>query len=85
MKALIQGFDWIIEFFKSIFSLISNIFEVLGLVFEYVHVCCSLAVSVILTLPSWLQAFGVITISICAIYMVVGREAGKTDSKGGSK
>lgn len=85
MNAIIDGFNWLIEFFKTIFDFISNTFETIGMAFGYIHTIISLAIGVISGLPTWLQAFGFITISICAIYVVIGRDAGKSDSKGGGK
>ncbi len=85
MNAIIDGFNWIIEFFKTIFNFISNTFETLGMVFKYIYTIIRLATDVILTLPPWIQAFGFITISICAIYMIIGRDAGKSEPKGGGK
>ncbi|MDE5889052.1 MAG: hypothetical protein K2H20_03435 [Bacilli bacterium] len=85
MGAIIDAFDWLINFFKTIFNFISNTFETLGMVFKYIYTIIRLATDVILTLPTWLHAFGFITISICAIYMIIGREAGKSDPKGGGK
>ncbi len=78
MNAIIDGFNWIISFFRTIFDFFSTTFEILGLVFKYIYTCIRLANDIIPTLPTWLQAFGLITISICAIYMIIGREAGKT-------
>ncbi len=85
MNAIIDGFNWIIEFIKTIFNFISNTFETLGMVFKYIYTIIRLATDVILTLPPWIQAFGFITISICAIYMIIGRDAGKSEPKGGGK
>lgn len=80
MSAIIDGFNWLINFFKTIFNFITTTFETLGLVFRYIYTIIRIATDVIFTLPTWLQAFGLITISVCAIYMIIGRDAGKTDS-----
>ena len=85
MSAIIDGFNWIIEFFKTIFNFIGSTFETLGMVFTYIFTIIQVCTSVISTLPSWLQAFGLITLSVCSIYIIIGREAGKSESKGGDK
>lgn len=78
MQAIIDGFNWIISFFKTIFDFIMTTFETLAMVFRYIATIVQLAFTVILTLPTWLQAFGIITISVCSVYIVIGREAGKS-------
>lgn len=85
MSAIIDGFNWIIDFFRTIFDFITNTFTTLAMVFQYIFTIVEVATNVILSLPTWLQAFGLITISVCAVYIIVGRDAGKSDSKGGSK
>lgn len=84
MGAIIDGFNWIIDLFTTIFDFIFNIFDTIGMVFAYLSTIIQMCTSVLMTFPNWLRAFGFITISICAIYMVVGRDAGKTD-KGGKE
>lgn len=79
MEAILEGFTWLIDTIKAIWTFISNIFETLGMVFEYIGKIVTIATQVVLTLPPWIQAIGMITISICSIYIVVGREAGKSD------
>lgn len=81
MKAIISGFNWIIEFFKTIFNFISTTFETLGMVFKYIYTIVRLCTDLILSFPPWIQAFGLITISICAVYMIIGRDAGKSDKR----
>lgn len=81
MSAIINFFDWIINFFKTIFDFVTNIFTTIGLVFKYLYTTISLATNIITTLPNWLQAFGIICLSICAIYMIIGRDPGKSESR----
>lgn len=79
IKAIISGFTWLIDTITMLIDFIFGIFEVIGMVFTYLATIIDLAVNVVLTLPSWLQAFGLITIAICGVYFVIGREAGKSD------
>lgn len=79
MQAIIDGFDWLISSFKMVFDFIGNTFETLGMAFKYIYTIVRLATDLIGTFPTWLQAFGLISVTICAIYMVIGREAGKSD------
>ena len=54
-----------------------SIFETLGMVFRYLITIVNLAFTTITTLPSWLQAFAIITVAISIAYFLIGREAGK--------
>lgn len=78
INAIINGFNWFIDFFKTIFDFVVNTFTTIGLAFEYITTIVRLAYNTIATLPNYLQAFGLITISICAIFIVIDRSAGKS-------
>ena len=78
MDAIIDGFNWLIDFFKTIFDFISNIFSTITMAFQYISTIVKLCYKTITTLPNYLQAFGLITISICAIFLVINRNPGKS-------
>uniref|UniRef100_A0AAU8AXG5 Uncharacterized protein n=1 Tax=Dulem virus 71 TaxID=3145782 RepID=A0AAU8AXG5_9VIRU len=78
MQAIIDGFNWIIDFFKTIFSFITNTFTTIGMAFQYIATIVELCYKTIADLPNYLQAFGLITISICAIYLVINRPSGRS-------
>lgn len=79
MKAVVNGFKWIINFFKTIFGIISTIFETITTAFRYLVTIVQLAIGTVATLPTWLKAFALITISISIVYFIIGRETGKSD------
>lgn len=79
MKAIVSGFSTIINIFKMIFDIIMSIFETLAMVLRYLFTIVSLAFEVIVSFPSWLKAFAVITLSISICYIIIGRNAGKSD------
>lgn len=79
MSGIINSFKWIINFFKTIFSLISSIFETIATAFRYLITIVQLVITTIATLPNWLKAFALITLSISIIYFIIGRETGKSD------
>lgn len=79
MKAVINGFKWIITFFKTIFSIISTIFETIATAFTYLITIIQLVIGTIATLPNWLKAFALITLSISIVYFIIGRQTGKSD------
>lgn len=79
MKAIVSGIKWIISFFKEIWEFLESLISGLILAFRYLFIIVELAIKTIGNLPDWLQAFGIITISITAMYFVIGRQAGKTE------
>lgn len=79
MNAIISGFDWLINFLKDIWEFIGSILSGLTLAFQYVFYVIDMSIDFILNMPSWLQAFGIISITICGVYFVIGRQAGKSD------
>lgn len=77
MKGIINAFSTLINIIKMLFDIIMSIFETLGMVFRYLITIVNLAFTTIITLPSWLQAFAIITVAISIAYFLIGREAGK--------
>lgn len=79
MKAIKSGLKWIMNFFKDLWEFAESLISGLALAFKYVFIIIDLAIETILQLPPWIQAFGIITITICGVYFVIGREAGKSE------
>lgn len=79
MKGIINSFKWLINFFKTIFNIISTIFETIATAFRYLITIVQLAIGTINTLPTWLKAFALITLSISIVYFIIGRQTGKSD------
>lgn len=79
MKAIVSGFTFLINAIKTIFGFVMNIFKAIAMLFEYLITIVNLAFTAILTLPPYIQAFAYITIAISIIYIIVGRNTGKSD------
>ena len=79
MKAIISGFTFIIDTIKMIFGFVGSMLKTIVMVFEYLLTIVNLAFNVVTTLPDWLRAFCVITISISIAYFLIGRNAGRSD------
>ena len=79
MKGIINDFSTLINIIKMLFNIIMSIFETIGMVFRYLLTIVSIVYDVIATLPSWLMAFAIITISISIAYFIIGRTGGKSD------
>lgn len=79
MKAIISGFKWLIDTITMLFDMVMSIFETIAMVFRYLITIVDIAFDTIKTLPPWLSAFAVITISISIAYIIIGRNVGKSD------
>ena len=80
--------DFIIDFIDSISSMLGTAWDFLtGLVdnfiqlFEYLGVAAGLAYNLVGSLPTWLSAFGLATILISVIFMILGRQTGGSKSE----
>ncbi len=79
MKGIINGVKTLINIFKMIFDIIMGVFETFTMVFKYLITIVDMAFDVILTFPSWLHAFALITICISIAYFLIGRNGGKSE------
>lgn len=79
MKGILNGFKWIITFIKLIYNFFINIIKGVITAFRYLITIVQLAFTTIATLPDWLIGFAIITISICVLYFIIGRNLGKSD------
>lgn len=79
MKGIINGVKILIDIFKMFFDIIMGFFETIAMVFKYLITIVDMAFDVILTFPSWLHAFALITICISIAYFLIGRNGGKSE------
>ena len=79
MKGLINGVKTLINTIKMIFDIIMGFFKTIAMVFRYLITIVDLAFDVILTFPTWLHAFALITICISIAYFLIGRNGGKSE------
>ena len=79
MKGIINGVKILVDIFKMIFDIIMGFFETIAMVFKYLITIVDMAFDVILTFPSWLHAFALITICISIAYFLIGRNGGKSE------
>lgn len=73
IQEFIDGFVGIIESVYGFFSSFVNNFI---LFFEYLGISMSTAKNIVTTLPDFLQVFGTVCLTICVLYMILGRETG---------
>jgi len=79
MAGIINAFTWLINTIKALFSMLMNIFETIGMCFNYIISIINIVINIIATLPTWLKAFATITLAISVAYFLIGREAGKSE------
>lgn len=79
MKAIKNAIETIINFFESIWDFITGIVDNTVMLLDYLGVVAELCYDTIASMPTWLQAFGTITILISVLYMILGRQGGKTE------
>lgn len=79
MKGILNAFSTLINTIKMLFDILMSTFKTLGMVITYLISIVDIAFDTILTLPEWLKAFAIITISISIAYFLIGRDTGKSD------
>lgn len=80
--------EFITQFIDSISSMLSAVWDFFsGLIdnfiqlFEYIGVAAKLAYNLVGSLPSWLSAFGLATVLISVIFIILGRQTGGQKSE----
>ena len=76
MDAILDWFDWVSDVIESVFDYFTDFLENLMNLFRYLGHSVDLTGSLIASLPGWLQVFGTITITVCVIYIILGRSTG---------
>lgn len=76
MGWLIDFFHWLGDIITMCVDFVMSLFENFILLFEYIGLVVEIAYNFIATMPSWLQAFGTITIVVSVIYIILGRQTG---------
>lgn len=79
MQFIVDAFDFIINTIKSGWSFFTSLIDNLILLVKYVVKASQLAFECVLEMPSWIQVFGILTISVSILYLILGREGGKSD------
>lgn len=76
IQTVISNFRSIIIYIQTIWGFLVNLIKSIG---DLIQLCInmfSVISGIILTLPSWLIAFATLTISVCILFLVLGREHG---------
>lgn len=69
----IDGFTGIIE---AVWGFFSGLIDNFIMLYEYIVIASTTAYNLVASLPTWLQAFGTVTVLVSVIFMILGRETG---------
>lgn len=69
-------FDWVVDFFSNCWDFLTDMIERTVMMLTYVRLAAQLAFDLVAGMPSWLQAFGAITVTVSIVYIVLGRQTG---------
>lgn len=76
MRAIINAFDFLINTIRTLWDFFVSTLQNLLMLFKYLGVVADLSYSAIESMPTWLQTFGVLTIVVSILYMILGRDTG---------
>lgn len=79
MGFIIDFVDFLISTIRTVWDFfIQTVNELISFV-KIIVSSIGIFTSTISTLPSWLKMFGVVTLGVCIAYLLVGRDAGKSN------
>ena len=76
MSAILDWFDWVSDVIESVFGWFTDFLENTMTLFKYLGQVTTLTGDLISSLPTWLQIFGTLTITVSVIYIILGRSSG---------
>lgn len=79
MQGILNAFDFIISTIKSVWAFFMGIVENTILLVKYITKALILADECIAQMPIWLQIFAIVSISVAILYLILGREGGKSN------
>lgn len=79
MKGIISIFENLINIIKTIFSIVTNFFKSLGMLIQIVSSVIANIISLTADLPTYIVAFVMATIAVSVLFIVLGREGGKSN------
>lgn len=76
MSFLVEAFEWIINTVTMVIDFFISFVDSLTLLLKYLGVVANICYACVASLPSWLQTFALITVAVCILCMVLGRNSG---------
>lgn len=79
MKAIQKALKSIISFFEMVIDFVTSIVNGMVDLVMYIGDALSAFSDIVLSLPTWLQAFALIVSGVSVTYLIVGRSGGKSE------
>lgn len=76
MQFILDFIDFIVNTITTVWDFFMNIIKNITLMIEYLGIALEICYKAIASMPTWIQAFGTLTITISLLYMLVGRDTG---------
>lgn len=76
MQFITDFIDFFVYTIQSVWDFFTGFIDSILMLFDYLDIVAGLCYNLITSMPSWLQTFGIITILICVLYMILGRQTG---------
>lgn len=76
MQFITDFINSITEKFASVFDFFQQLLDNLFMLFEYIGVAAKNAYALVDSMPTWIQAFGTITILVSILFAILGRSTG---------
>lgn len=78
MQFILDFIDFLINTISSVWSFFTGLIEDLILFVQYLGMAFTLAASCLFQLPTWLKIFATVTVGVSVMYLIVGRNAGRS-------
>lgn len=82
MQAIIDFIDFIVSTVTSVWDFFVGLLTNIGTMIKYLGIAMKICTSAIGSMPGWIQAFGTLTITICILFVILGRDTGGKKSGG---
>lgn len=76
MQFIYDAINWISEKITAVFDFFEGLIDNFLMLFEYIGVAAKNAYALVDSMPTWIQAFGTITILVSILFTIVGRSTG---------
>ena len=76
MQYIIDFIGSLSDMLKSIWDFFLSTLDNLMMLFDYLGIVAQLCYDLIDSLPSWLKSFGLLTVLVSVLYMILGRPTG---------
>ncbi len=76
MSFITDAIDWLVNLISTIWDFFQGLLENFLMFFKYLASVSNLSKELIFSMPSWLQTFGIITLTVSILYLILGRQTG---------